>query len=212
MWLSVKIGKGEHIILVGGPSLNQWEQYKEYPHDHWWANFVHAARLETENLKTEGINDITWLVYKPGYVARGKQENKNLIEDINSVKEKFKIKLTFFNTGREVIDYINAQPVNSITGLEYFGHSNKSCFMFDYSSVVDSSSKAWLHEEELNQLNRKVFARNCFIKSWGCHTGESMSQKWHKALGNYMVGANGKTTYLEEELPIIETIGGGWTK
>ena len=35
----------EYIILMGGPSRHEWEQYKSQPHDHWWANFVHAARV-----------------------------------------------------------------------------------------------------------------------------------------------------------------------
>ena len=44
---------GEYVILVGGPSMYQWEKYKACPHDHWWANFVRAARLRTEQLRTE---------------------------------------------------------------------------------------------------------------------------------------------------------------
>src|SRR5438132_669343 len=44
---------GEYIILVGGPSMYQWEKYKTYPHDHWWANFIRAARIRTEQLRTE---------------------------------------------------------------------------------------------------------------------------------------------------------------
>ena len=26
---------GEYVILIGGPSMYQWEKYKAYPHDHW---------------------------------------------------------------------------------------------------------------------------------------------------------------------------------
>src|SRR5690242_6119552 len=44
---------GEYIILVGGPSMYQWEKYKAVPHDHWWANFIRAARLRTEQLRGE---------------------------------------------------------------------------------------------------------------------------------------------------------------
>src|SRR5438270_10719823 len=44
---------GEYIILVGGPSMYQWEKYKTYPHDHWWANFIRAARIRTEQLRTD---------------------------------------------------------------------------------------------------------------------------------------------------------------
>ena len=44
---------GEYVILVGGPSMYQWEKYKAFPHDHWWANFVRAARLRTEQLRSQ---------------------------------------------------------------------------------------------------------------------------------------------------------------
>ena len=45
--------QGEWIIVVGGVSMRQWEQYKAQPHDHWWANFVHAARIRTEQLRAQ---------------------------------------------------------------------------------------------------------------------------------------------------------------
>ena len=66
---------GEHIIVVGGPSLMKWEKYKvEAAHDHWWANFVRAARIRTEQIRAQSGPDapITWLVYRQGYVDRGK--------------------------------------------------------------------------------------------------------------------------------------------
>src|SRR5437879_1228508 len=86
---------GEYIILVGGPSMYQWEKYKTYPHDHWWANFVHAARLRTDQLRTELGPDvkITWLVYRQGYEDRAKQEHQDLISLIGSVRDKFNLNL-----------------------------------------------------------------------------------------------------------------------
>src|SRR3954464_11929614 len=82
--------KDEWILLVGGPSMHQWEQYKAQPHDHWWANFVHAARLRTEQLRQELGPDakITWLVYKQGYIDRATQEKQDLIGHIESVRDK----------------------------------------------------------------------------------------------------------------------------
>src|SRR2546423_15692334 len=76
------IPQSEWILLVGGVSLHQWEQYKgQNAHDHWWANFVHAARLRTQQLREQyGPNlPITWLVYKPAYVERSKQDGRDLI-------------------------------------------------------------------------------------------------------------------------------------
>jgi hypothetical protein len=207
--------KTEWIVLVGGPSLHQWEQYKAQPHDHWWANFVHAARLRTEQLRAQLGPDamITWLVYKQGYLDRAKQEHQDLINYINSVADKFHLNLIYFQSGNDVINYLNLdQPRDrlKVAGFEYFGHSNKACFMFDYSNVLDSASKSWLHESELNKINGHVFARGAYIKSWGCHTGEEMSQKWYHATGTHMIGAIGKTQFMMEELPILTSEGGKW--
>src|SRR3982750_265500 len=99
----------EYIILVGGPSLKQWEQYKAQPHDHWWANFVRAARLRTEKLR-DGLGPnapITWLIYKQGYLDRQPQENQDLIALIESVRDKFNINLVWFKNGVDVINYLN---------------------------------------------------------------------------------------------------------
>ena len=208
-------GNDEWIIVVGGVSLHQWEQYKQQPHDHWWANFVHAARIRTEQLRAERGPDalLTWLVYKPGYVDRAKQDGADLIGNINSVRDKYNLHLVYFDNGGQVIDYLNnGQPRDRVKvgGFEYFGHSNRACFMFDYSNVVDSSSKAWLHEKELTRIDRRVFAHNAFVKSWGCHTGEEMSAYWRKATGTRMWGALGKTQFMTEELPILISEGGKW--
>jgi hypothetical protein len=205
----------EYIMLVGGPSMYQWEKYKVYPHDHWWANFVRAARIRTEQLRIQLGSDakITWLVYKQGYVDRAKQENQDLIGLIDSVREKFGLNLVWFHAGAEVVDYVNhGQPRDQvkIADFEYFGHSNRACFMFDYSNNIDSACKSWLHEDELTKINRRDFARGAYVKSWGCHTGESMSKKWYRATGTHMIGAIGKTQFMMEELPILISEGGKW--
>src|SRR5213075_2170268 len=174
---AASLPSGEWVIVVGGPSLYQWEHYKAYPHDHWWANFVRAARIRTEQLRTELGPDakITWLVYKQGYVDRAKQENQDLIGLIDSVREKFNLNLVWFHAGSEVIDYLNSgRDQMKISGFEHFGHSNSAC-------------KSWLHEDELTKINRRDFARDAYVRSWGCHTGESMSKKWHRATGTHMV-------------------------
>jgi hypothetical protein len=207
---------GEYIILVGGPSLHQWEQYKAQPHDHWWANFVRAARIRTEQLREKYGPDakITWLVYKQGYIDRGEQEKQNLLEYLDSVRDKFNLNLVYFRNGNDVINYLNnGQPRDQmkVAFFEYFGHSNKACFMFDYSSNVDSASKSFLHQSQFVGINRKVFARDAAIRSWGCHTGEMMSKEWRAATGTRMWGVIGKTQYMTDELPVLVQPGGKWS-
>ena len=207
---------GEYVLLVGGPSLMVWEKYKgEAAHDHWWANFIRAARIRTEQIRAQAGPDarITWLVYRPGYKDRSVQEKQDLFEFISSVRDKFDLKLIYFSKGDEVINYLNnGQPRDSVrvADFEYFGHSNRACFMFDYSSNIESACKAWLHEDELKQIKGSDFARGAFIKSWGCHTGESMSRKWHAATGTQMWGVIGKTQYMTDELPVITGPNAKW--
>jgi len=206
---------GEYVLLVGGPSLMQWEKYKQQPHDHWWANFIRAARIRTEQIRAQAGPDakITWLVYGPGYKDRAVQEKQDLFGFISSVRDKFDLKLIYFSKGDEVINYLNnGQPRDSlrVADFEYFGHSNAKCFMFDYSSNIESACKSWLHEDELRRINGRVFARGAFIKSWGCHTGESMSKKWYAATGTQMWGVIGKTQYMMDELPVIVGANAKW--
>jgi len=62
------------------------------------------------------------------------------------------------------------------------------------------------------EIDRRAFARGAFIKSWGCHTGESMSAKWKSATGVAMEGARGPTSYVvvgQGQLPIVK---GSWVR
>jgi hypothetical protein len=198
---------GEYVLLVGGPSLMQWEKYKPQPHDHWWANFIHAARVRTEQIRAQAPDArITWLVYAQGYKDRAVQDKQDLISLIGTVRDKYNLNLIYFGKGDDVINYLNsgqARDSVKIADFEYFGHSNAKCFMFDYSSNIESACKSWLHEDDLKKINGRIFARGANIKSWGCHTGESMSKKWHAATGTQMWGVIGKTQYMLNELPVI---------
>jgi hypothetical protein len=206
---------GEYVLLVGGPSMYQWEKYKAQPHDHWWANFVRAARIRSEQLRASAGPDakITWLIYKQGYIDRAKQDKQDLIALINTIRDKFNLNIVWFDQGQDVINYLNGgqnREAMKIADFEYFGHSNKACFMFDYSNHIDSACKSWLHENDLVRIHHGIFTSTPFIKSWGCHTGEQMSQRWYLATGTKMIGAVGKTQYMMEELPILVSQSDKW--
>ncbi len=196
----------EYILLSGGPSLIEWEKYKATPHDRWWGNFIRAARVRIEQIRKEQGPDaeITWLVYRAGYARRGsRQDRADLISNILSVRDKYRVNLVWISNGDDVINYLNSGRPRSqikIADFEFFGHSNRACWMFDYSNEIDSGSKSWLHENELAKLQRGLFTRDAFVKSWGCHTGESMSKLWRQATGKRMIGAIGKTNYADGHL------------
>jgi hypothetical protein len=204
----------ENIVISGGVSLLKWEQYKPVPHDRWWMNFVRAARIRISQLReADPQASITWMVYRPAYLRRASQEGKELIPIIESVRDKYGVRLVWFSSGTEFLRYLNSGQDRErvkISNFEYFGHSNKACWMFDYSNWIDSSSKAWLHETELSQLNPGIFSKDAFTKSWGCHSGESMIEHFRKATGVRMWGVTGKTQYQTDELPIPASFWGRW--
>lgn len=208
----------EFIILSGGPSLHEWEKYKSAPHDRWWGNFIRTARYRMEEIrKQHGPSArITWLVYKPGYVRRDQRQDsdKDVMGNILSVRDKYGVNLVWFDKGSEVIAYLNGGMPRDrvkIAGFDFFGHSNRACFMFDYSNEIDSGSKSWLHENELKAIRRGIFTKDAVIKSWGCHTAESMSKKWKQATGKRMIGAVGKTDYSVISVPgRMPVVNGRW--
>jgi hypothetical protein len=194
--------QSEYIIVSGGPALRQWEDMRKpgEQHDRWWGNFVRTARVRMEELKrrTPPGTIITWLVYRDAYLRRAGEDREPLTSHVESVRDKYGIRLVWFRSGDDVINYINSGMSRGrikISGFEYFGHSNKYCFMFDYSSDIYGVSSSFLHEADLRRIHRGAFARNAFCKSWGCHTAESMSALWKKATGVPMIGAFGKTDY-----------------
>src|SRR5207302_1921842 len=78
----------EYVVVTGGVSLYQWEKFKAQPHDHWWANFVHATRVPFDQIRAQDPNaKITWFIYKESYLKRGKQEGRDLIPLIESVRD-----------------------------------------------------------------------------------------------------------------------------
>src|SRR6187549_1925384 len=78
---------GEHVIVSGGVSLWVWEKWKAQPHDNWWANFVRAGRIRIAQIRAANPDaKITWLVYRPAYVSRSRQDNRDYTSLISSVR------------------------------------------------------------------------------------------------------------------------------
>lgn len=215
--------EGEHIFVSGGPSLRAWETLRKSTdqHDAYWHNFVRKAKWRMLEVLKEGGPDtqLTWMVYRPAYERRASEEGRPLVAWVESVRDDFflklhnkNIQLIWFDSGDDIIRYINSgqnRRRNKVAMFEYFGHSNRHAFLLDYSSAVMGASKAWLHERDLSDLKRSAFAKGAFCRSFGCHTGESMSTAWKKATGVRMWGVYGKTDYSDERTVKISP-GGYW--
>lgn len=205
-----------HVILCGGPALRSWEDLRVGPdqHDRWWANFIRASTMRMDELqKAYGPStQIVWMVYKPGYVSRQREDGDPYITWITEQANKRGVKLVWIQSGDDFFRIMNAFPRGSVTNFDFFGHSNKHCFLLDYSNEIMASCKAWIHETELGRLNGSVFNRNALCQSYGCHTGESMSAYWKNATGVTLIGAKGKTDYTSLTEGKLPKVNGSWVR
>jgi hypothetical protein len=206
----------EHVIVTGGPALRKWEnlRVKKDQHDRWWANFVRASTLRMAEIRTQNGRDarLVWLVFRPGYVTRGREDGKPYIQWITKLASDRRAELIWFESGGGFIQALNARRRGSIRTFDFFGHSNHHAFMFDYGNDIMAASTAWLHERELPRIKSSVFARDAFCKSWGCHTAESMSGEWRKALGVPLEGAKGATNYVVVGQGRLPVVNGRWAR
>jgi len=205
-----------HFILTGGPALRKWEDLRSSSaqHDQWWANFIRASTLRMVEIRQAygKTAKIVWAVHKNSYKMRGSEDGKPLTTWIENLAKKRNVTLIWYQSGTQAIAGINKQPRGSITTFDFFGHSNKYCFLLDYSSEIHSASKSWLHQDEISKINKSVFSKKCLSQSWGCFTGESMSQVWKAYLGHTLVGAEGKTDYAKVGQGEMPAINGRWVR
>lgn len=209
MVLTGSLLAAEHVIVAGGPSLRRWEDLRvpEDRHDRWWANFIRASTLRMAEIRRAYGSDakLVWLVHRDSYAARGREDNQPYTDWIAMQAERRRATLVWFNSSGDFIRALNSRPRGSIATFDFFGHSNKHAFMFDYGSEIMAASTSWLHERDISRIKSSVFARHAYCKSWGCHTGDSMSEVWKRHLGVALEGNIGPTTYVpvgQGEMPL----------
>ena len=206
----------DHVIVTGGPALRQWEnlRVKQDQHDRWWANFVRASTLRMAEIRTAHGSDapIVWMVFQPGYQTRGREDGKPYTSWIAELAAKRRVSLIWFNGSGNFIQALNSRPRGSIQTFDFFGHSNRYAFMFDYGNDIMAASTAWLHERDLPRIKSSIFDRRAYCKSWGCHTGESMSTVWKSVTGVPLEGAKGPTDYTVISTGRLPVVKGSWVR
>jgi hypothetical protein len=207
----------EDIVLTGGCALRFMEHGKgAVSHDVYWFNFVDASVIRLHELKQQHPGDIlTWLVYKPAYARRSQEMDMDLLAQLQQKANAAGARLVWFSTKEELIAYLNSGFDRSkvkVADFDYFGHSNKACFLFDYSNVIDTMSIAWLHVKDLRMIKSDIFTRDAYCKSWGCHCGEMYSKWWKSHFDIPMIGAIGKTDFAHGGLPELSNDDGKWTE
>jgi len=208
---------GEYIVLTGGPALRFMEHGKAASHDMYWFNFVDASVIRLQELKASAPPSIlvTWLVYRPSYASRSREMGMDLLAQIQEKAQKLGVNLLWFDTKDQLINYLNKgrdRDDTKIVSFDYFGHSNKACFLFDYSNTIDTMSVQFLHVRDLRRISGHDFSSNAVCKSWGCHSGEMYSQWWKSRFDVAMTGAIGKTDFSHGGLPVLSNADGKWSQ
>jgi hypothetical protein len=207
----------EHVIMAGGPALQQWERLriKARPHDKWWAQFVRASTLRMLDRRREFGKDarITWIVYRPRDVTRGQEDQQPFVEWIKERAHDYRALLIWVSSGPQAIAALNSRPTGSILTFDYFGHSNPHAFMLDYGNEILEVSKAWIHERDLPKIRQRVFSPQPRCKSWRCHTRQSMNLTWRQTLSIHLIGAEGRTDYgVVSQRALLPTTTGRWMR
>jgi hypothetical protein len=207
----------EDIVLTGGCALRFMEHGKgAVSHDVYWFNFVDASVIRLQELKQQHPGDIlTWLIYKPAYARRSEEMGLDLLAQLQQKANGVGARLVWFSSKAELINYLNKgldRDNVKIADLDYFGHSNKACFLFDYSNEIDTMSIAWLHVKDLGDIDSEIFTKDAYCKSWGCHCGEMYSQWWKRRFDVPMIGAVGKTDFAHGGLPELSNADGKWVE
>lgn len=215
LWVAAPL-HADHVIVTGGPAMRKWENFRvtQDQHDRWWANFIRASTLRMAEIRTAYGPDapLVWFVYQPGYRERGKEDGKSYTAWISNLAAQRRATLVWFTGGDDFIRSLNSRPRGSIETFDYFGHSNRFCFLFDYSNEIMAASTEWLHERDLPRIKGSVFRRNAYCKSWGCHTGESMSNVWKRNVGVPLEGAKGPTDYSVVGQGRLPEVHGSWAR
>ncbi len=208
----------EDIVLTGGPALRFMEHGKgDVSHDVYWFNFVDASTIRLKELREHARPDelVTWLIYRPAYAARSQEMGMDLLAQLQQKANALNVRLVYFDNKEQLIAYLNKgldRDKVKIASFDYFGHSNKACFLFDYSNVIDTMSVAWLHVRDLRHIDSDIFAHNAVCKSWGCHSGEMYSKWWKDQFDVPMIGAMGKTDFAHGGLPQLSNSDGKWVE
>lgn len=215
-FLLTAVSRAEHVIVTGGPALRKWENYRtsKDQHDRWWANFIRASTLRMAEIrKAYGPGaSLVWMVYQPSYQSRGREDGKPYTTWIAEQAAKRGATLVWFNSSGNFIQTLNSRPRGAVETFDFFGHSNRYAFMFDYGNEIMAASTALLHERDIPRIKSSIFNRNAYCKSWGCHTGESMSQVWKNKLGVALEGAKGPTLYNDVGQGSMPAVRGSWVR
>ncbi|MCW3071978.1 MAG: hypothetical protein JWO44_1868, partial [Bacteroidetes bacterium] len=200
---------GNYVIIAGGTSVND-----PGGHDKKGSNFLDsAARRAKDIIANNPGAKVTVIMYSPDDLSYQKRavtdkKDKFFYEDLmRDSATKNKYELVIIKKGTELTPLLNTAKDGQIKQLEYFGHSNASDFLLEYSSSVPArSTDRWgMGGSEVTGVRKEIFQPTGEVIFYGCNLGDTggLGEDVKKRWGLETTASDIKTDYSS-------TVGSNW--
>jgi RHS repeat-associated protein len=198
---------GTHVIIAGATSVND-----PGGHDKTGWNFLNASANRAKDIKkNDPTAKVTVIMYSPtdlGYQKRGVSEGKGKDHYETIMKNsaaKNGYELIIIRKADQLTPTLNTAKDGQVKQLEYFGHSNASSFLLEYSSDKPEKSTDYWGKGDLASVRKGIFAAGGAINLYGCYLGgtgglgEEMKRQWGL-----------KTTASDTKTDFQSVVGDAW--
>jgi hypothetical protein len=203
--------QGEHVIIVGGISVNDPED-----HDKWPLNFLAAGWIWAKRLK----RNVRMIMFTPPYEARVAEQKKEHVKVIVPLEPRrtrkgprkkdqqhflklmqqqakaLKFALVLIKTSAELTAAL--KRCTRVASIHYFGHSSRDYCYLDFSMNGSglSGEQNWSAQDAIGVADT-LFEPGATFSSYGCHQGEDdgLAYKLCAIWRIKTLGAIGKTHY-----------------
>jgi RHS repeat-associated protein len=200
---------GSHVIIAGGTSVND-----PAGHDKSGWNFLNAAANRAKDVKqNDPTAKVTVIMYSPAnlsYQKRGVSEGKSKEHYEKTMRDsaaKNGFELIIIRKADQLTPTLNTAKDGQVKQLEYFGHSNQTDFLLEYSSDKPGQSTDYWGKKnnDVAGVRKGVFAIGGTVNLYGCDLGavgglaQEMRNKWGL-----------KTTASDTKTDFSSVVGSAW--
>ncbi|OOM73576.1 hypothetical protein CLPUN_44720 [Clostridium puniceum] len=200
-------GPGDNIVISGNYVSENGKYVKR--------SFIETAIKRIKDFKSQGKEDITWIIADSGYDWKEKMDMQNFASE-NGVK------IMFIDDKEQLADYINQgknehgetieeRDLNKISSVTVFGHGSYLAYNNEFKLALgyEDEEKPALNISSQDLKNMKI-DKNVFSsdsRTWfeSCNTGtiteksednKSFAQEWADETGSKTIAlSDGRTNY-----------------
>jgi hypothetical protein len=178
-----------HIIIVGGISVNDKNDHDKYPY-----NFINPAVRRAKAL-IAAKGSVQMIMYTPSYETRVKNQKEehsivenpkkdpeHFVKTVEAAAKKQGFTLHKIKSAAELTDKLKG--FNDIATIDFFGHSNDKAMFLEYGSVTPEKSTDFWSKADAASIKPTQFTKSAVFASYGCYQGdpgglaESLRESW----------------------------------